>query len=410
MKIIIYGINYAPELTGIGKYNGEMAEWLVSRDHELLVITAPPYYPEWKVRDGYSSWRYKYENLNGVNVIRCPVWVPKKASGLRRVIHLASFALSSAPVIFYKAFWKPQIIISIEPPLFVAPLTLLASWISKAHSCLHVQDFEVDAAFELRFFTSKKIKKKVLSIESWLMKRFNRVSTISSNMMVKLHSKGLNPEKTFLLPNWVDVDSIFPIESPNYFRQKLNISDSKIIFLYSGNMGEKQGLEILIEAARMLRDKEEILFVMCGQGAAYERLQQDSNGLGNIYWLPLQPIEKLNDLLNMADVHLLPQRADATDLVMPSKLTGMMASGRPILATVDKKSQVASVLSESGMITPPGDLDSFINGIKYLASNVDQRNFLGVRARSYAEKNLSKSTILSNAEKEFMDLMCDKRI
>ncbi len=94
MKILVYGINYSPELTGIGKYTGEMVEWMASQGHDVRVITAPPYYPEWKVGERYSSWRYRREE-GAATVWRCPLYVPKQPSTLKRLIHLGSFALSS---------------------------------------------------------------------------------------------------------------------------------------------------------------------------------------------------------------------------------------------------------------------------------------------------------------------------
>ncbi|MCK4703844.1 MAG: colanic acid biosynthesis glycosyltransferase WcaI, partial [Gammaproteobacteria bacterium] len=119
MKIIIYSINYYPELIGIGKYNGEMAEWLADKGHEVSVITAPPYYPAWVVKSGYSRFWFKKEKLNQVNVIRCPLWVPSKPSGLKRILHLFSFAFTSFPVIFWYAIrHRPEIIFVVEPPIF----------------------------------------------------------------------------------------------------------------------------------------------------------------------------------------------------------------------------------------------------------------------------------------------------
>ena len=115
MKILFYGINYAPELTGIGKYTGEMAEWFAAQGHEVRVITAPPYYPAWKVSEGYSN-SYTTEKLNNVTVLRTPLWVPHQPSGLKRLIHLASFALSSLPVLFKQWFWKPDVVWVVEPP------------------------------------------------------------------------------------------------------------------------------------------------------------------------------------------------------------------------------------------------------------------------------------------------------
>ena len=117
MKILVYGINYSPELTGIGKYTGEMVEWMASQGHDVRVITAPPYYPEWKVGERYSSWRYRREE-GAATVWRCPLYVPKQPSTLKRLIHLGSFALSSFFPLMAQRRWKPDRIIGVVPTLF----------------------------------------------------------------------------------------------------------------------------------------------------------------------------------------------------------------------------------------------------------------------------------------------------
>jgi len=165
LRILIYGINYSPELTGIGKYTGEMAEWLAEQGHDIRIATAPPYYPEWKVADGYSAVRYWREQVDGVDVWRCPLYVPSRPSGLKRILHLASFALSSMPVIFRQIFWKPDVIVVIEPPLFCAPAAWLTAQLSSAKCWLHIQDFEVNAAFDLGIIPFPWMKKLVSEVD-----------------------------------------------------------------------------------------------------------------------------------------------------------------------------------------------------------------------------------------------------
>lgn len=404
MRILLVGINYAPELTGIGKYSSEMAEWLVAAGHEVRVVTVPPYYPEWRVAEGYAAWRYRTETMRGVSVWRCPVWVPARPSGLKRLLHLASFALSSLPVLLRQVFWRADAVIVIEPPLFCAPAAWLCARLSGASAWLHVQDFEVDAAFELGILRSRGLRNIVSGLEGWLMRRFDRVSTISPNMVHRLTQKGVAPEKTVLFTNWVDVYSIFPQGGPSPMRMQLGIAPAVAVALYSGNMGEKQGLEIVLESAAALSSEKHIQFILCGDGAARQRLQERYAGLPNVKWLPLQPLELLNDLLNMADIHLLPQKAGAEDLVMPSKLTGMLASGRPVVATVSKGRQVAEVLTDCGVVVEPENALLLSEAILSLSKDKPRREKLGVRAREFAIKNWSKDGILSRFDRQLKEL------
>lgn len=404
MRILISTINYAPELTGIGKYTGELGQWLSSNGHKVKVVTSAPYYPGWKVFSGYSNRFYYKEVIDGVKVIRCPVYIPGHPTGIKRILHLMTFAVSNFPPMLTQLFWKPDVVLVIEPPLFASPCALLVSKLTGASSWLHVQDFEVDAAFELGILKSRFIRTGVSSVESMLMRKFNRVSTISPKMIEKLAQKGVSKTASEYFPNWADIHDIYPIDRMSSFRSRLNIPRSHIIYLYSGNMGEKQGLDIVVEAARRLANEKNISFVMCGQGAAYKGLRVKSQGLSNIHWLDLQPLDMLNELLNLADVHLLPQRANAADLVMPSKLTGMLASGRPVLATVDEDSQIAEFIKGAGVIVPPGDVDSICGAIIKLSNDKELRKVMGEQARKYAVNNLSRDVILQKFDTKLQGL------
>jgi colanic acid biosynthesis glycosyl transferase WcaI len=406
VRILIYSINYFPELTGIGKYNGEMADWLANQGHEVVIITAPPYYPWWRVQQPYRSWIYRTELINKVKVHRCPLLVPSRPTGAKRLLHLFSFALTSIPVLLIQLFKRPDIIVVLEPTLFCVPAALGLARLSGARTWLHVQDFEVDAAWGLGLVKAKAAGRTAAKIERWLMNCFDRVSTISDSMLERLVTKGIMQEKTVLLSNWVDAQDIFPLPKASIYRAELGIEDNKFVALYSGNMGEKQGLEILLAAARSLQAESRLLFVLCGTGAARARLMQIGMGLHNVRWLPLQPVEKLNELLNLADVHLLPQRADAADWCMPSKLLGMLASGRPVLATAHPGTQLAKMVSSCGKVVEPDNAQKVAQGLLEFLHAPQERERLGVEARKAAQA-WDKSSVLRGFENQLL-VMCNR--
>lgn len=398
MKILIYGINFAPELTGIGKYSAEMAQWLQEHGHEVRVVTAPPYYPQWSVHTGYHAGRFSRESWHGIALWRCPLWVPQRPSGAKRMLHLLSFALSSIPALLAQWRWKPDVMWLTEPPLFCTPAALLFSRAIKAKSWLHIQDYEVDAAFALGLLKSGRLQSFVLACERWLLRRFDRVSTISERMLERAKSKGVDPSRLLHLPNWVDISAIRPLQGPSPYRAELGIPDDAIVALYSGNMGGKQGIEILADAALLLKHVPTIHFVLCGNGPARDALMQRCLHLPNVKFIELQPIERLGELLGLADIHLLPQRADAADLVMPSKLTGMLSSGRPVLATAHAETELGKVVSQCGSIVAPEDAVALAERIEWLASHPDVRHEMGLRARRYAEEKISRESVLKQFE------------
>ena len=398
MKVLIYGINFAPELTGIGKYSAEMAEWLRAQGHDVRVVTAPPYYPDWAVQAGYSASRYKQEAWRGVTVFRVPLWVPRKPSGLKRMLHLASFALSSIPVLLMQWKWKPDVVWLTEPPFFCAPAALAFSRLVAARSWLHIQDYEVDAAFALGLLRNPHLRRTVLLCEQWLLKRFDHVSTISERMLDRARSKGVDPARLGLLPNWVDTSAIQPLDRESPYRAELGIPANAVVALYSGNMGNKQGLELLAEVATQLKESRHIRFVLCGNGPARADLMKRCANLPNVQFLDLQPLDRLGDLLGLADIHLLPQRADAADLVMPSKLTGMLSSGRPVIATARPDTELGKVVTQCGSLVEPEDAKALAERIEWLASEPALRREMGSRARAYAETRISKQAVLRQFE------------
>lgn len=421
MRILICGMNFSPELIGIGKYTGEMAQWLTVRGHNVRVVTAPPYYPHWSIPAPYAGYFYARETWHveadsgssvpcdghrpgTLEVIRCPLWVPQAPRGFRRVLHLASFAAASFPAMLCQIAWNPDVVLLIVPTLFCSAQTLLVSRVTGARSWLHVQDFEVDAAFQLGQLSSPLALRIGTVLESWLIRGFDRVSTISDRMIDRLAKKKVDASRQVLFPNWVDTRAIYPLPHPSPMRHKFGIPDDSVVALYSGNMGEKQGLDLLVRIAERLKNYDLLRFVFCGQGSRRQELINAAKALPNVTFLPLQREDRLNDLLNLADIHLLPQRADAADLVMPSKLTGMLASGRPVVATAREGTQIAAVVRGRGLVVPPEDPDAMAAAILTLADDRNLRRRMGEEGRLHAVRFLHRDAILERFERSLFEV------
>lgn len=391
MRILIYGINYAPEWIGIGKFTSEFVQFIQQHGHEVRVITSPPYYPHWKIHSGYSAWHYTSEILEGSKIYRCPLWVPSKPSALTRILHLASFAITSSPILLWQAVcWHPDLILTIAPAFFCAPMARVAAWFCGSKSWLHVQDFELDAALEMQILKLSFLDRWVMRLQNWLFQTFNVVSSISHRMLERLEQKGVLPSRIVYFPNWSDMKNIFPISSYNTLRHELNIPNELPVVLYSGNMGEKQGLEIVLQAAQLL-EHERMLFLLCGKGAAEKRLKQQASHLGNVRFLDLQAPERFNELLNLACVHLLPQRKEAADLVMPSKLLDILSCGGFVIATAYPKTELGQVvLAAGGLLCEPGNAQQ-------LAQIIQQQ--IAILANHHGKNNLQQSTNINASTK-----------
>ena len=406
MRILVVGINYAPDLIGVAKYNTELCEALVAFGHEVRVVTAPPYYPEWRIPQAYRGWRYRFETVGGVSITRSPIYVPGKPTGARRLIHHASFALTSLlPVVSTALRWRPDVVFSIAPSLMSAAF---AAWIGRsvgALSWLHLQDFEVDAAFDLGLLSNRRLRAPMVAVERKILRSFDCVSTISPPMLDRLAAKGVDKEKIRELRNWTDTCEIEPGDRQTRLRKELGFDDSHFVGLYSGTMSNKQGLELIVEAARSLELTDpKMRFVICGDGPHKPVLQNLAAGLTNLQFLELQEGESFAALLNTADVHLIPQKAEAADLVLPSKLGSIFATGRPVIVMAKPGTGLAAEVAGAGLIIPPGDAAALSAAVRKLAGNSELCGSLGQGARKIALSRWEKTAILGSLKRTLAGL------
>ena len=394
MKILIYGINYSPELTGVGKYTGEMSEWMAKEGHELKIVTAPPYYPEWKISSKYKN-SYSRSYQKNIEIIRCPIYVPNKQSPSLRILHLISFSMSSFFCVLKNIWWKPDIVIQVIPTIMSSTQTLLLCKFSGAKSIAHIQDYEIDALYGLSMMKNKYIKKIIYFIEHKILTSFDLVSTISEEMMEKALQKGVSINKIIFFPNWVEINRFIKASSSNEFIKKLGLDPNKKIILYAGNMGEKQGLEIILNVAKSFLDQNDLHFLLVGDGSEKNKLQKLAKkmNLTNLNFAPLQSYDDLPILLKSVDCHLVVQKLGIADSVLPSKLTNILASGINSVITAKKNTSLGKLCVKNSGISVLVDPESEIElkrGIDK-ALKMASPNYV---AQDYVQNHLDKEVIL----------------
>ena len=404
MKVLIYGLNFAPEIVGIGKYTGELAEFLREKEHKVRVICSVPYYPNWKVKKN----SYSIEQRKNIKIYRCPIWVPKRINGIKRLIHLVSFTLSSLPVLLINLFNKADIIYVVVPSLsYATSLILLLNFFNnRPKLILHIQDFEIDAAFNLKILKGEFLRRKLNLLETYIINKFDLVSTISNSMKKILRNKKINVDK-IIIPNWVDTKLVFPIEGnkKNHYREILKISQKDFVLMYSGTLSKKQGIENIFLLCDQFKNNLNIKWIIAGEGPLRDYVIEKAGKMKNIFVLKFQPVSMINEWLNLPDVHLIPQKKEAEDLVMPSKLYGILASAKPFISNASKESELGKIADQFGIRAEPNNIKSLVKAINKLYKNPKLRKILGKKGRDYVVNNFDKNKVLSELQNQMIKLI-----
>lgn len=403
MKLLFIGLNYAPEPVGIGPYTAGLAQALAQAGHEVEVIAGKPYYPQWRPYPDQPDGIVRSMEA-GVGITRVPHYIPREPTGARRIVHHLSFAASAWRPAMAAARRGADLVLAIAPSLLSVPVARRAARLAGCPLWLHVQDFEVEAAFATGLVGGRSVLgKAALKLEAAVLGTADIASSISPSMCAKLAEKGVPADRIVELRNWsnamIDPDRAQPVR----YRSEWGTTERKVA-LYSGNIANKQGLEIVIEAARLLRERADIAFVICGEGPNRARLEALACDCPNVQFHDLQPAGRMGDFLTFADVHLLPQIVGAADLVLPSKLTNMLASGKPVVATAAPGTGLYQEVEGCGINTPPGDAGALAQAVARLVDDPALAARLGDEGRRRARERWSLGAALATVERQLARL------
>ncbi|MBE8992263.1 glycosyltransferase family 4 protein [Nostoc sp. LEGE 12450] len=411
MHILIYSYNYHPEPIGIAPLMTELAEGLVNRGHEVRVITGMPNYPQREIYDGYRGQWYVTEQKNGVTIQRSYIRIKSKPNLLDRLLLELSFIFTSLPQAFRGE--RPDVMILTVPPLLgILPATIFG-WLYNCPIVLNVQDILPEAAVRIGLLKNKWMIRTLAALEKFAYRTAHTISVIADGFRENLVNKGVPVNKIVCIPNWVNVNFIHPLPKQNNSWISSHQLDGKFIVLYSGNIALTQGLETVIEAAVCLRHIREIVFVIVGESTALQRLQEYCllHGADNVLLLPLQPREKLPEMLAAADVGLIVQKHNVISFNMPSKIPLLLASGRPIVGSVPATGTAARAikLSGGGIIVEPESPDAMAAAVHDLYTNPTLCTKLGNAGRQFAEENYSLEQALDRYEWLFYHILANRK-
>jgi colanic acid biosynthesis glycosyl transferase WcaI len=362
LRILLWGINYTPETTGIAPFNTGLAEFLAEQGHEVEVVTAFPYYPQWRKQPADRGRLFRTQQIRGVTVHRCYLYLPGKVNALRRIVHELSFGLSSFVRVLTRR--RADIYVVVSPPLGLGLFAWIATRLKRSRYVFHVQDLQPDAAVGLGMLRAGGFVRMLYGLERLAYRHAAAVSGIAPGMIEAFARKGVGRDRCILFPNWLR-DSARARAAAG-FRARQGIEPSHFLAVYSGNLGRKQGIEILLEAARLLAASAahdpaaaRVRILIVGAGAAREELEEKIARLAlpNLRLLPLLDDGDYAAMLDEADAGLITQAAGTGGFFFPSKLLTVLHAGLPVLTVADAASELAHAVAHGGfgLNSPPDE-------------------------------------------------------
>jgi colanic acid biosynthesis glycosyl transferase WcaI len=401
-SITVWGINYYPELVGIGVYNTDLCQFLSRAGYDVTMVTAFPYYPQWSLSDSDRRCLYRLdidEPVEGIppKVQRCCLYVPNQPTVFRRILHEASFAISS----FFKLAVLPRsdIYFVVMPPLMLGVLAWPLAWIKKSSIFLHVQDLQPDAAISLGMLKKGLFIRFLLFLEKLAYDKASIVSSISPELCRIIQGKGVAADKVKLLPNWVNSYGQSCLPKPGVWKIKHEIDADSAIISYAGNLGRKQGLELIIEVAKILQNEPRFVFVIAGNGGNESGLKKltDDYFLKNVIFENVLAEEDHLALIQDSSICLIPQRQGGSTPFLPSKLLKILALGRAVVTNAEPDSALYNAVQQGkfGEAVAPGDAFAMARTILKLLHDPDLRESYGRSGQSYV-KRFDKADVLNS--------------
>lgn len=403
MKLVVLTPHFAPDLAPTGAVVTKLVEELAERGHRIEVITSLPWYREHKIEPGFEGQLVRTEDTSWGSIMRLhPFPTPDKTNIVRRAASFAGFTALAA--LKGRPGAPVDGVIAVSPPL---TLGLAGRAIARARGAAYVfnvQDVFPDVVIELGFLKDPLLIKTARALERRCYGGADAITVLSEDLRANIVGRVADPSKVRVIPNFVDTGFITPGGTENAYRRELGL-EGKIVVMYAGNVGFSQSLDLVIAAARALRDDPDLSFVINGGGAARPALEATAKDLSNVVFVDTQPFERLPELLAAGDIHLVPLKRGLARSSVPSKTFSILAAGRPFVASVDPGSEIATIAKDSGagISVPPDDACAFTQAIRDLADSADRRSDMGRRGRTFVEGWASPAAVAQRYEELILE-------
>jgi colanic acid biosynthesis glycosyl transferase WcaI len=393
LRVLVIGLNYAPETTGISPYTSSFARGLAKRGVTVSALTAHPHYPEWKIHDGYGRWS-SAEAIDGVRVVRLRHYVPANPGGVNRLASELSFGIR----LLFARWGRPDVIVMVSPALFATSIAMLRARLSPRRPIVNVW---VQDIYSLGITETGMGNGPVARFITWVEK----TTLIAASGVVVIHDRfgehlskrlGVSPEKIEVVRNWTHLDAVTPTDVAAT-RKQLGWKDTETVVLHAGNMGVKQGLENVVHAAKLADEQEcNVRFVLLGNGSQRDELQALGANVSRLQFIGSLDDSGFQGALAAADVLLVNEKPGVSEMAVPSKLTSYFNASRPVIGATDPEGLTASEINaaDAGRIVRAGDPQALLDAALALGSHPEVAAGLGANGYRYRTEVLGEAAAI----------------
>jgi colanic acid biosynthesis glycosyl transferase WcaI len=410
VKLLVLCPHFAPDAAPTGEVMTSIVTELVARGHRLHVVSALPWYVDHRIEEGWTGRIVRHQDTDWGRITRVHPFPTDKGNIPARAMAFGGFTALVAGMALTAQ--RPDAVLAMSPPLTLGAAGWLAARARGAPFVFNIQDVFPDVAIELGVITNPTLVALASGLERQTYLHADAVTVLSEDLRSNVAAKiaGHRPERVRVIPNFVDVERIKPVDPDNSYRREFGLTGRTVV-MYAGNVGFSQSLDLVLSAAAALSHESHVVFVINGGGSARSDLEHKAAGLTNVRFVDHQPKDRLPELLAAADVHVVPLRKGLARASVPSKMYSILAAGRPIVASVDPGTEVATVVERAGagLTVPPDDPEAFTKAIARLVSDREEAARMGAAGRVFVENWASPAAVAAQYEALFRELIDRQR-
>jgi colanic acid biosynthesis glycosyl transferase WcaI len=381
-SICILGLNYPPEPTGIAPYTGALAAGLAEAGYDVTAQVAHPHYPEWALHDGYGQWT-RTEYREEVKVQRRLHYVPTSPRGMRRLLSEVSFGIR----LLFAGWGRPDVVIAISPPLFSLAFAVIRQCITPRRPAfvLWVQDIYSLGLTETGE-GGEMVRRLTKFVEARVARSADRVVVIHQQFADFMNRElGVPSSRVEVARNWTHLPASAPVDAAAA-KASLGWPRDVTLAVHTGNMGAKQGLQNIVEAARIADERgEPVHFILVGGGGERGQLEEEAAGISRLTFLDPLSDADYRLALGAADVLIVNEKPGVAAMAMPSKLTSYFDAGRPVVAATDPGGITASEIAaaDAGVVVQAGAPAALLDAVLGMGRNAEIAAQYGINARRH---------------------------